>query len=263
MANPQTFNRYTYVLNNPYSLVDPSGMMDCPADKPNCGPTTGGIRIQNPCDIGTAGCNPVNLGTVEVRDTSPPPVIEATTANTMGPAVGLVGRLPVAAPGAPAPVTTAPPGAAPSVGRAIISNVGRTLAGTFLAPAAVILALPMTVQAPAPLPAGQTPTTTTTTDEEDRDPRQTVYRVFGGGSPQYGWSWTPVDPRTVPNYRDAAGLPPENSGEFLVQGTVRTSQIQEIRLARPIPPNRGGLPEYVINPRNVIITMRMTLVPRY
>lgn len=79
----------------------------------------------------------------------------------------------------------------------------------------------------------------------------------------YGWSWTPVDPRTVPNPREGLGLPPENTGEFLVQGLVRTSNIQEIRPARPIPPNRGGLPEYVINPRNVIITMRMPLVPRY
>ena len=87
--------------------------------------------------------------------------------------------------------------------------------------------------------------------------------MFGEGSPQAGWSWTPIDPRTVPNYRDAAGLPPENSGEFLVDGVVRTSDIIEVRPARPIPPNRGGLKEYIINPVNVRNQRVTPLVPPY
>src|SRR5262249_31381899 len=41
-----------------------------------------------------------------------------------------------------------------------------------------------------------------------------VFRVWGDGSKPWGPSWTPVDPRTVPNYRNAAGLPSKNSGRF-------------------------------------------------
>jgi hypothetical protein len=198
---------------------------------------------------------PITTTTAEISTQITPRPLEQV------PAAGFVGPPPVIAPGAPAPVTTAPPGAAPSIGRAV-GLLGRTLIASILAPAAIILATPTTVQAPAPLPTGQT-TTTTTTTELDRDPMQTIYRVFGGGSAMYGWSWTPVDPRTVPNPRDGLGLPPENSGEFLARGLVRTSNIQMIRPAQPIGPNRGGLPEYIINPRDVIITMRMPLVPPY
>lgn len=32
-SSPQTFNRYSYVVNNPMNLVDPSGMSDCPPPK--------------------------------------------------------------------------------------------------------------------------------------------------------------------------------------------------------------------------------------
>jgi RHS repeat-associated protein len=31
LTNPQSFNRYTYALNNPANLTDPSGLYTCPA----------------------------------------------------------------------------------------------------------------------------------------------------------------------------------------------------------------------------------------
>lgn len=97
------------------------------------------------------------------------------------------------------------------------------------------------------------PTTSTdTAPPPTNDPLQNVFRVFGGGSPQDGRSWTPTDPRTVPDYADAAGLPPENTMEFIVQGQVRTSAIEAIKPAAPVFPNRGGLIEYIINPNNVV-----------
>jgi len=35
--NPQRWNRYAYVLNNPLTLIDPSGMKECPAEFASCG----------------------------------------------------------------------------------------------------------------------------------------------------------------------------------------------------------------------------------
>ena len=35
--NPQSWNRYAYVLNNPLALVDPIGLSDCPDLKATCG----------------------------------------------------------------------------------------------------------------------------------------------------------------------------------------------------------------------------------
>lgn len=56
----------------------------------------------------------------------------------------------------------------------------------------------------------------------DRGQREgeVVYRVCGGESRQDGNSWTPVDPRTVPDYRPSAGLPDRNAGDRLVVGRL-------------------------------------------
>ena len=73
-----------------------------------------------------------------------------------------------------------------------------------------------------------------------------VYRVWGDGSGPWGRSWTPVDPRTVPNYRDAAGLPPENAGRFLSEGTLTDPSGVTVKPAARIGNNAGGLPEFDI-----------------
>ena len=55
----------------------------------------------------------------------------------------------------------------------------------------------------------------------------TVYRAFGGDARAQGFSWTTTDPRTVANFRDAAGLPSggasgaTNTADFLIQGKKR------------------------------------------
>jgi RHS repeat-associated protein len=61
---PQSWNRYSYVLNNPTRLVDPTGMTDQDPTKPK--PTTGGLTLPNPCNIGTPGCGAPLITTVDV-----------------------------------------------------------------------------------------------------------------------------------------------------------------------------------------------------
>ena len=86
-----------------------------------------------------------------------------------------------------------------------------------------------------------------------------VFRVFGGDAKENGYSWTPKDPRTISNFRDVAGLPSggvsgsTNTAEFLIKGTVKNKYIIKKRVALPLDGNKGGLPEYIINPKNVNI----------
>jgi len=75
-----------------------------------------------------------------------------------------------------------------------------------------------------------------------------VYRVFGGGSRVYGESWTFINPKLYGMfYRNLAGLPKWNSGAFLVKGTVKLSEINSFRMARPLHGNIGLFtPELII-----------------
>lgn len=88
---------------------------------------------------------------------------------------------------------------------------------------------------------------------DNNDPNINVYRVFGDGSQALGYSWTPVDPNSVNNYRDAAGLPNVNTGRFVIEGTVNQSNIILQQSALPLNSNAGGLLEYKIDPNNIII----------
>ncbi len=80
MTNPQSMNRYAYVLNSPLSGVDPSGL-DCEAESDECGASTPGIGNDggqcydgsvSTCYLSVSDCtppactafNPSTLGTV-------------------------------------------------------------------------------------------------------------------------------------------------------------------------------------------------------
>jgi len=88
---------------------------------------------------------------------------------------------------------------------------------------------------------------------------QTVFRVFGGDAKAEGFSWTPKNPNSVSNFRDEAGLPSggasgsNNTGQFVIEGTVKNRNIICQRAAVPLDGNKGGLLEFVINPKNVNI----------
>ncbi len=85
----------------------------------------------------------------------------------------------------------------------------------------------------------------------------TVYRVFGGDSRAQGFSWTPLNPAKIKDFRNLAGLPSGgksgaiNTANFLIKGKVNPAKIIEIRGAKPLDGNKGGLIEYIINPKDV------------
>lgn len=80
-----------------------------------------------------------------------------------------------------------------------------------------------------------------------------VFRVWGDEAGASGRSWTTVDPRTVPNYRNAAGLPVQNSGRFISEGVLSNTQGVTTRGALPLHGNAGGLSEVIVpNPTTQI-----------
>lgn len=86
-----------------------------------------------------------------------------------------------------------------------------------------------------------------------------IYRVFGGDSRAQGFSWTPTNPQSVSNFRNLAGLPSGgesgsiNTANFMITGEVYVKDIIKWRSALPLDGNSGGLPEYIVDPRNVNI----------
>jgi hypothetical protein len=62
-----------------------------------------------------------------------------------------------------------------------------------------------------------------------------------------------VRPDSVPDYRDAAGLPSGrasqvvNSGQYVIEGTLMDpAKVVKTRRALPLDGNAGRLPEYVV-----------------
>jgi len=81
----------------------------------------------------------------------------------------------------------------------------------------------------------------------------TVFRVFGGDSAAGGASWSPINPASVSNFREVAGLPTggasgfNNTGRFVIEGTlVDPSKVVQTRPALPLDGNVGGLDEFII-----------------
>ena len=82
-----------------------------------------------------------------------------------------------------------------------------------------------------------------------------VYRVWGGEAESTGRSWTRTDPRTVPNYRDAAGLPAQNAGRFVSEGKLVDTKGVQSRQALELHGNGGGLDELVVPHPNAQIRL--------
>ena len=93
-----------------------------------------------------------------------------------------------------------------------------------------------------------------------------VYRVWGGKSGPWGESWTTVDPRTVKNLRSAAGLPDVNTGRFVSEGILKSTEGVTSRGSLVIKPGQqGGLPEVLIKDaeKKVILKRVSGVNPEY
>ena len=151
-------------------------------------------------------------------------------------------------------VATAPAQHAPSAqDRTRGFNAAAQLRTGGFNPAAQLLVGGQTAGSPSTRPVSFIPTTQiavgccVATEEAGglADEGETVYRVHGGGSGPGGSSWTPVDPTTLENPRDALGLPDANSGEYLTTGRVLDWTGVVGRRALPLDGNAGGAPEYL------------------
>src|SRR5262249_49168518 len=60
-ANPQSWNRYAYVLNNPLAFVDPLGLSDCPDLKAQCGDVFGDPNGAAGVDILGVPSDPIDI----------------------------------------------------------------------------------------------------------------------------------------------------------------------------------------------------------
>jgi hypothetical protein len=69
-----------------------------------------------------------------------------------------------------------------------------------------------------------------------------LYRVYDNRA--YGRSWTPIDPRTVPDYAAQSGM--YNKGRFFIEGTLKDVSGVVSKSADPGPYGSGGLTEWVI-----------------
>ncbi|WP_342146122.1 hypothetical protein [Rickettsiella endosymbiont of Aleochara curtula] len=75
---------------------------------------------------------------------------------------------------------------------------------------------------------------------------QKIYRVWGGEAGSYGKSWTRTDPSTISDYRSKAGLPNQNTGRFISEGSLTNIKGVEARSALPLHEHPGGLDELLI-----------------
>lgn len=91
------------------------------------------------------------------------------------------------------------------------------------------------------------------------DESVTVFRVFGGDARAQGFSWTPIDPTTISDFRNVAGLPSggmsgvTNTADFMIVGRVNPQNIISSYPAASLDGNIGGIMEYIINPEHVTI----------
>ena len=289
-ADPQSYNRYSYVSNNPLSFTDPSGFTDNPI---GCTPYpwdnrsgSGGLEYEfyNSVVI-AARCDSIHPGTPGVAFPTWGPHNGPTPYGggpaTTGGAEGwqcvrpdLVFR-PVRVRGgfeATPPSFWRDNGVGRVLGTAIgdipaIFNdahqnplTGNLLSATELQNAkflgfvnAVTLGATWELQAlarasvaaRAAAPAVQEGTA--------------VFRVFGGEAKGLGQSWTTVNPGSVANFREAAGLFPGNTGRFLAEGRLLNGEGVLLRQARPGPGGVGGtIPELVIpNPGQQVCLLRV------
>ncbi|MCA3029378.1 MAG: hypothetical protein ING66_12395, partial [Rhodocyclaceae bacterium] len=284
--NGQSYNRYSYVMNNPTNFTDPTGFAAC-------GETTTGSNIARSCSAEQKATEKIIASGTYVMnnvDGSRTAFVGGKVAmKTDGKGTVLFdAKAPQAASTAVPPqasndITVVPRSAPISFGLRDKATekiddrvaelgstpVAKTLGGLSRGIASMIPDTP--VEAATALALGIWSKVAAlgraAVGEMTATGELTVYRVFGGDSRAQGFSWTTKDPRTLSNYRDAAGLPSGgqsgsmNTADFMITGTTRLSDVIKSRPALPLDGNKGGLPELIIDPKNVRITDFSVLKP--
>lgn len=280
MTNPQALNRYAYVLNNPLGYSDPSGykpmyLVGNQGPEPLMQWETGLFGDKDkPKDPEPPKCD--NDCQKKIRELEKLlkaclfracffpnglPAINSVIATLLG-GEAASGRSPPSGSGA---TWTPAPCGAPTKQCAAAWQAAKTpeerqweekkerelaaLRRGNAEPLAVLeglLFLPIRFEAAAGVAAREL---TATVPEGT-----TLFRVFGGEAQGLGRSWTTVDPGKIANYREAAGLYPANTGQFLIEGRLINTERVFLRDALPGPGNiGGGLPEVVVpNPARQI-----------
>ncbi|MFJ1267100.1 J domain-containing protein [Legionella lytica] len=92
-----------------------------------------------------------------------------------------------------------------------------------------------------------------------------VYRVWGGEAHADGASWSLVNPNNVANYRDYAGLPHANTGQFVTTGYVSAHDIYSMRAAYSIYPGQTakGNEVIILNRSKVQVTSVSGVNPQF
>jgi hypothetical protein len=223
--NPQTWNRFSYVGDNPISFNDPSGQM----------PTQG-------CGEGYSACAPTQQ---EINQNAQKLAILQAEADERKCKAGNDNYCSTALkhPGRVAAFTA-------------LALVGSAVAETFLLEGGVAITADAAISA---FKSGLYKAFYTCVSSYAcakimaKVTGITLYRVWGGDPNQapegfsgpWGSSWSPIDPRTIGNYRVIAGLPDEaNLGRFLSIGKISDIEGIMIKSAEQIGDNIGGLLEY-------------------
>jgi RHS repeat-associated protein len=206
--NPQSLNRYSYVLNNPLRYTDPTG--HCDPDYCRWDPDTDGDRNW----------------TMHNKDYDDP----GDSTGNDGPA--LLVYVPLPGQTDPSQITKSDP----LIFRPPTDDPFWYLRYGF--PEGTIFAYPVIVGSAggpySPLP-GSGPAA-----------GRTVFRVCGGGSKLEGQSWGPMDPDLFANPARSLGLPKDNSGIILLRGTLLDPRGITVKVADSVVPNPGGATEWVV-----------------
>jgi hypothetical protein len=246
LGDPQSLNLYTYVRNIPTTEID----LDGHCGNWFCQAVSETFKVQAGAAIGTAkflwkttGAAPAVSGiqqTVQAMRAGPAAVNASMYAN-MQATINTVRTANSAAMGneqAAVQILTSANNAWNSMNTTDKASVGAQLFWT-----GATIAAGGGISGPAGAAA----------EIESIPEGQTLFRVWGGESSPFGHSWTSVNPESVANFRDAAGLPDVNTGAWTSVGTLTDNTGITTRSALPLDGNQGGLPEILVpNPQTQI-----------